>query len=124
MPQFRSKYMGILLSPCIKYRVFFHTGGSYCTICTLCTVLDRQTIPSKIVPKMYLVPATVSAPENCTPKIVPKMYLVILSQNVPLPTPVQQSHDTLVFKNCTQNEHCGPISECTFVTSLNLVMEF
>ena len=27
--------MGILLSPCINYRAFFHTGGSYCTICAL-----------------------------------------------------------------------------------------
>ena len=28
--------MGILLSPCSKYRAILDTGGSYCTICALC----------------------------------------------------------------------------------------
>ena len=36
MPQFLSKYMGILLSPCIIYRAILNTGGSYCTNSTLC----------------------------------------------------------------------------------------
>ena len=38
MPQFLSKYMGILLSPRIIYRAILNTGGSYCTMCALCTV--------------------------------------------------------------------------------------
>ena len=41
MPQFMSKYIGILLSPCSKYRAVFHTGGSYCTMCALCNARNR-----------------------------------------------------------------------------------
>ena len=37
MPQFLSKYMGILLSPRIIYRAILNTGGSYCTNSTLCS---------------------------------------------------------------------------------------
>ena len=37
MPQSLSKYMGILLSPCIIHRAILNTGGSYCTMCALCT---------------------------------------------------------------------------------------
>merc|ERR1719458_206490 len=40
MPQFLSKYMGILLSPCIIYRAILNTGGSYCTMCALCIALS------------------------------------------------------------------------------------
>ena len=35
------------LSPCIIYRAFLNTGGSYCTMCTLCTAL--LTLPQLVL---------------------------------------------------------------------------
>ena len=46
MPQFLSEYMGILLSPCIVYRAILNTGGSYCTMCALCTAVCSTVLHS------------------------------------------------------------------------------
>ena len=45
MPQFLSKYMGILLSPRIIYRAILNTGGSYCTNSTLCSAATLTDAP-------------------------------------------------------------------------------